>query len=75
MLEALGISRLERSMATLSVAEGPRAVVITNQAAIPDGFWRRSVDKTEIAKQLKAGSHVDGAELANGQPVLRIHSR
>jgi hypothetical protein len=75
MLEALGISRLERSMATLSVADGPRAVVITNQAAIPDGFWRRSVDKTEIAKQLKAGSHVDGAELANGQPVLRIHSR
>jgi len=75
MLEALGISRLERSMATLSVADGPRAVIVTNQAAIPEGFWRRSVDKTEIAKQLKAGSHVDGAELANGTPVLRIHSR
>jgi len=75
MLEALGISRLERSMATLSVSEGPRAVVIINEAEIPAQWFRHTVDKTSLAKHLKAGNTVPGAELANGTPVLRLHSR
>lgn len=75
LLEVMGVSKLERPIATMSVADGPRGVVITDQSIIPDGFWRRSVDKQEIARALKAGTDVAGAELANGVPVLRLHSR
>jgi len=75
MMEALGVAKLDRSLATLSVSAGPRSVQIVDQAAIPDGYWRRSVDKIEIAKQLKSGNAVAGAELSNGPSVLRILSR
>jgi len=75
MMEALGVAKLDRSLATLSVSAGPRSVQIVDQAAIPDGYWRKSVDKVEIAKQLKAGNAVAGAELSNGAPVLTLRSR
>lgn len=41
------------------------AVKITDEAAIDDALWRytRSLDKAEIAKRLKAGEEVKGAEL------------
>ena len=42
MMEALGVAKLDRSLATLSVSAGPRSVQIVDQAAIPDGYWRRS---------------------------------
>jgi hypothetical protein len=75
IMEALGIAKLERPLVSLSVTDGPRAVVITDQAAVPEGWWRRAIDKVALAKHLKAGNTVPGAELANGQPVLRLTSR
>lgn len=74
MLEALGISRLERSMATLSVAEGPKKAHVTDAKLIPDVYWRRAIDSPSLLRALKAGP-VDGAELSNGTPTLRLHSR
>jgi hypothetical protein len=75
IMEALGIAKLERPLISLSVSDGPRAVVITDQAAVPEGWWRRAIDKVALAKHLKDGNTVPGTELANGQPVLRLTSR
>ena len=75
MMEALGVPKLERGLATMTVADGPRAVIITDQQALPDFYFRRSPDKVQLGKDLKAGKQIAGAELANGQPVLRILSR
>lgn len=70
MLEQIG-ERVERPLATVSLGTGPRIAIVTDQAAIPDVFWRRSVDKAELLKALKAGPVV-GATLSNGSAVLRI---
>ena len=75
MLEALGITKLERSLVTASISEGPKAVVVTDQAALPDFYFRRSVDKVALGKDLRAGKEVAGATLNNGAPVLTIRSR
>ena len=75
MMEALGVPKLERSIATMTVADGPRAVIVTDQQALPEFYWRKAPDKVQLARDLKAGKQIAGAELANGAPVLRILSR
>jgi|SRR4249919_1371093 len=74
MLEALGVSKIERSLATLSISDGPRTAVVTDEDLLPTIFFRRAVDKAELLKALKAGPVV-GAEISNGPPVLRISTR
>jgi hypothetical protein len=74
MMEALGVAKLDRSLATLSVSAGPKSAHVTDSQAVPDVYWRRAIDKTELLRALKAGP-VNGAELSNGAPVLRILSR
>lgn len=74
MLEALGITKLERAMVTASVSDGPKSAHITDAQAIPAAFWRRSIDRTELLRALKKGP-VDGAEISNGPPILRLLSR
>src|SRR4051812_34078747 len=61
MLEALGLHRLERPLATLSISDGPRAVVIVDEAELPAEFLRSAPDKPAIARALKAGEAVPGA--------------
>ena len=48
------------------------AVKITDEAAIPDELFRysRALDKAEIAKRLKAGEEVKGAELEHRQNLV-----
>lgn len=75
MMDALGLTRLERDLVTITVSDGPRGVRVTDETAIPDAYIRRSVDKQALGKDLRAGATVEGAELANGQPVLKILSR
>jgi hypothetical protein len=70
MMEQIA-EKVERPLATLSLGTGPRTAIVTDQAAIPDVYWRRAVDKAELLKALKAGP-VQGAELSNGSTVLTI---
>jgi len=73
MMEEIG-EKVERSLATLSISPGSKSAHIINEAAVPDIFFRRSVDKSELLRALKVGP-VAGAELSNGPPVLRISTR
>jgi hypothetical protein len=75
MLEALDLRRLERPLATLSVADGPRYPVFTNEAELPARFCKRVPDRTLILPALKAGEAVPGAVLNNPEPVLRITTK
>ena len=63
--------KVERPLATLSLVTGPRTAIITDQSAVPDVYWRRSIDRAELLRALKAGP-VRGAELSNGASVLTI---
>lgn len=72
IMERIGSRSARRSLYTLSVTEGPKAVHITDDDQIPLGYQRISPDKAAIARALKEGKQVPGAQLNNGPPVLRI---
>ena len=68
MMTEIG-EKIERPLATLSIGNGSPTAIVTDAKAIPEVYWRRSVDKVELLRGLRAGP-VDGAELSNGAPHL-----
>lgn len=61
---------------TVSVAAGREALRVTDEAQIPDEYFRtrteRVLDRTKLLADLKQGVVVEGADTSNGPPVLRI---
>ena len=74
ILEALGVSPLERPIYTASIMQ-IRKSIVTDAMAVPDRFSRVSVDMIALGKALRAGEEVPGAELSNAEPSLRITTR
>ena len=60
--------------ATISVRNGTRFVVITDETKIPEEFIRvrREPNKSAIKEAIDQGKFVEGAELSNGAPGLTI---
>ena len=73
-LDALGTRKIEGPDVTVSLRAGRSETVITDEAQIPDAYWRtvRTLDKVALREDLKQGVVVDGAELANGLPSVTI---
>jgi hypothetical protein len=74
-MEAAGLKRLERDVATVSLRPSPPRVVITSEADVPSAFWtepRPVLDRKAIADALKAGQSVPGAELSNQVTTCQI---
>lgn len=74
MMEALGLTKCERPLVTVTIAAGAKSAHIVDQSLIPEGFWRRAIDKIELLRALKNGP-VPGAELSNGAAALRLLSK
>jgi Siphovirus Gp157 len=76
-MDALGERRVELPDLTATIAAGRPAVVVTDEAAIPEGFIRttRAPDKALIGAALKAGGAVPGAEMSNAAPTIQIRSK
>jgi hypothetical protein len=78
-LDTVGLKKLERPIATLSLAKSPDKAVITNEADLPSSFLIEkttvSPDKKAILAALKEGAAIPGAELSNGGVSLRILPR
>lgn len=74
IMAAADIHKLPLPEATLSLRPSPARVVIANEEAIPDEFWRvtRAPDKTAIKAALKDGTSIPGAFLSNGEPALSV---
>lgn len=75
VLEKIGVKKLERPIATVSIAKGVGSVHITDDAAIPLHYLRTSPDKALIKQALTDGTEVPGATLGNAPPTLRISTR
>lgn len=73
IIEALGISPLERPLFTASVSYH-REIGTLDETLLPDEFIRRAPDKVAIAKALRAGQEVAGASLGNNAPRLIIRT-
>ena len=74
IIEALGVSPLERPIYTASLMQ-IRKSIVTNSDELPKEFIRESPDMIAINKALRAGEEVPGAQLSNAEPSLRITTR
>jgi hypothetical protein len=64
-------------LATVGVRSTPAKVVPTNEALIPDEFWRQPdpvLDKKALLAALRADRKIPGAELSNGGVTISIRT-
>ena len=73
IVEALGVSPLERPVYTASITYS-RKPLVTNADALPGTFIRHAPDLVAIGKALRAGELIPGAELKNPEPMLTIRT-
>jgi anion-transporting ArsA/GET3 family ATPase len=77
-MERAGLRRVEAYDATITLAQKPAAVIITDRAAIPAAYLRLpplvepQPDKAAILAALKQGAEVPGAVLSNGGQRLSV---
>lgn len=75
LMEASGLPRQELVLGTISMAMGPRKVIVADETVLPKECLRYpppEPDKIKIMEWLKQGFTVNGAFLSNGEQVLRI---
>lgn len=76
IMEAADLRKVTLPRATLSVRPTPPSVRVTDEASIPDRFWKveRKLDKAAIKAALQddSGLPVPGAELSNGGASISI---
>lgn len=73
IIEALGVSPLERPVYTASVSYH-RELGSLDESTLPAEFWRHAPDKVAITKALRAGKEIPGASLGNDQPRLTLRT-
>jgi hypothetical protein len=75
-MDTVGLKKLERPAATLSIAKVPDKAVITSEESLPSSFLVEKTeikpDKKAILAALKEGQTIPGAELSNGGVTLKI---
>ena len=73
-MDALGDRKIEGPDVTIGLRAGVPSVAVTDEAKIPDQYWKitRSLDKAAIRDDLKQGVVIDGAALSNGLPSVSI---
>lgn len=77
IMEKTGLQKLVLPEATLSIGAKPASVVVYDEAAIPDDFWKveRKLDKKALLAALKESPGVAGAQLSNGGASLTIRNK
>jgi hypothetical protein len=75
-LDALRQKSLERPTHTLSIHDGLPELILEEEK-LAERFLRvyKTPNKTEIRQALKAGEHVNGAELGDKKPILTIRTK
>ncbi|WP_336488330.1 siphovirus Gp157 family protein [Methylobacterium nigriterrae] len=75
-LQEMGLPKLQAPDFTASIGHGRPKIVVTDEAALPDPYFRtkREVDKAALLSALQGGP-VLGAELANPEPIMTIRSK
>lgn len=76
-MEEVGLSKLERPEATLSIREAGPSVVYAidfDPEGLPEELrrWKCEADKHAVKAALEAGAEVPGARLTNGGAVLTV---
>jgi hypothetical protein len=76
-MDALGILKIELPDITASIAKGKPAAIITDEAALPDEYWRttRAVNKAAINDAIKNGVVIPGVKISNAIPSLHVRTK
>lgn len=74
LMQHAELPKCELPEATLSIRNGTRKVIVTNEVMIPTACTKitRTPDKTKIKAMLESGQTVPGAELSNAEPSITI---
>jgi len=74
VLDAMGLTKLERPRATISRRKGSPSVQITDESAIPSQLCKvvSSPDRAAIKAQLQAGVDVPGAQISMGPDGVTV---
>lgn len=79
IMDQSGLKKIEAPDFTVSLGRKPTSLIITDEAAIPEDYWRektvKSVDKTLIKQALQDNFTVAGAALSNGGVQLTIRKK
>lgn len=71
LMGKVGLKTLAKPLATLSITQRTQCV-IHERDRIPVKYWIKVIDEDAVAKDLRAGEDVPGAELAPAAPSLTI---
>lgn len=76
-MDALGLPKIEDAEFTASIRRGSSRPIVTDEAMLPDEFWRvkRDVALSDIGVAIKAGREIPGVEMSNTMPSLTIKVR
>lgn len=70
-----GIKKISCPEFSVSIGKPSEVLEVTNEDLIPSTYFKPQapkLDKTLLKKDLKAGSHFEGAQLVSGKPRLTI---
>ena len=77
VMQNCGLKKVESADLTISVAQGGRRVVITDEASVPNELCKieRTPSKKAIGELLESGEFVPFAEWSNPESVLKVRAR
>jgi len=74
LLDAAGLSKWERPLATVSIGAKSPKPIVTNEAALPNAFWRVKCEPDMTAIR-KAETLPPGCEMDNGGRTLTLRTK
>lgn len=77
IMDACGKTTFADAEFTASIRRGSPTVIITDEAAIPDEYWKveRKIDRTKLNSDAKSGVVIPGATLTNALPAIALRTR
>jgi hypothetical protein len=78
VMDRAGIKKLTEPDFTASLRQVPPGLVVVDERAVPDPFWRPQppkLDRKGLHAALNAGQTVPGATLGNGSTTIAVRTR
>jgi lysozyme family protein len=74
LMDAIPVDKYQAKLARASIVDGAASARITDETKIPDEYFKteRTLRKSDVLADLRVGVVIEGAELSNGGPTLRI---
>ena len=75
VMERAEITKISESDFTASLRQSPRPLMVSDEAKIPDEFWKpqpSKLDRQKLMDGLKNGRSIPGAALGNGGQCLSV---